>query len=145
MFLKQRSRDQSVYDRRLRFDDQAGDTIVEVLIALAIISFILVTAYATTMRNTQQLQNNAERVQAQHLVEGQIEALKAANGLAGGTCFGAGGAPASGAACAQTTAGSGATYTLSITNSGGTYNVQATWVPLGSSSTNSSVIMYYRL
>jgi prepilin-type N-terminal cleavage/methylation domain-containing protein len=123
---------------------QAGDTIVEVLIAIAIISLILATAFTITSKNTLELQNTAERVQAQHLVEAQIESLKASNGLIGGTCFSTVGAPTSGVGCTQTSTGSGATYQMSITQAGNVYTVNADWTSLGKHAP-STVTMYYRL
>jgi len=128
---------------RLR-SHQRGDTIVEVLIAIAIISLILTTAFTITSKNTLELQNTAERVQAQHLVEAQIESLKANKGLVGGTCFSATGAPTSGASCTQATEGSGASYLMSITQAGNVYTVNARWTSLGAHTT-SVVTMYYRL
>jgi type II secretory pathway pseudopilin PulG len=123
---------------------ETGDTIVEVLIAIAIISLILATAFTITSKNTLELQNTAERVQAQHLVEAQIESLKANNGLIGGTCFSTAGAPTSGAGCTQTATGSGASYQMSITQAGSVYTVNANWTSLGKHAT-STVTMYYRL
>lgn len=55
---------------------RAGDTIVEVLIAMAILSLILGAAYATTRRSQQANQASRERSDALRLVEGQIERLK---------------------------------------------------------------------
>lgn len=126
--------------------EEKGDTIVEVLLATAIISLVLVVAYSITSKNTLNLQNNAERVQAQHLVEGQIEALKANDGLVGGTCF-KDGSPASGTDCQpDDVAGSGADYQLKVTPTAtaDTYAVSATWTSLDSN-TPSDVTMYYRL
>jgi prepilin-type N-terminal cleavage/methylation domain-containing protein len=123
---------------------ERGDTIVEVLIAIAIISLILATAYTITSKNTLDLQNNAERVQGQHLVESQLEALKANDGIIGGTCFNSAAVPASGPACNQTTTGSGATYTLHITSAGNLYTVDAQWTSLGAHRP-SEITMYYRL
>lgn len=134
---------------------QAGDTIVEVLIAIAIISLVLTAAYATTNRNTIATQNNEEHIQAQHLVEAQIEALRAQNGInATGECFN--GADEVGTCNAFTAAGSGATYTLKVEGPTGlvtptdgterTYTVTATWTSLGAQTdNNSNISMIYRL
>lgn len=132
---------------RHHVNPQRGDTIIEVLIAIAIVSLILTTAYAITIKNTQSLQSNQERVQAQHLVEAQIESLKAANALTtSGDCFNSAGAESSGAACSVSAAGSGATYLLKVVNNSGIYTVSAIWTSLGGSGTNdSNVTMYYRL
>jgi len=55
-----------------------GDTIVEVLIALAVISLILAISYATSIRNVRSLQDAQERAQALQLAQGQIEYIRAA-------------------------------------------------------------------
>jgi prepilin-type N-terminal cleavage/methylation domain-containing protein len=55
---------------------QAGDTIVEVMIALAIIGSVIAMAYATTTRSLRVGRQAQERGEALKLVEGQIEALK---------------------------------------------------------------------
>ena len=126
---------------------QRGDTIVEVLIAIAVVSLVLVAAYTTANRNIRAIQNNQERVQAQHLVEGQIEALKSNNGLSTDkTCFDQQGSPASGVACTISTDGSGASYTLSVVSAGSTYTISAKWTSLNANASNdANVTMYYRL
>jgi prepilin-type N-terminal cleavage/methylation domain-containing protein len=139
---------------------ERGDTIVEVLIAIAIVSLVLVTAYTISNKNVEAVQANQERIQAQHLVEGQIESLKAQTGItAPNTCFDVLGSAASGTSCTQTAAGSGASYTISTTAPGVApptqcastissvaYIICTYWTSLGGSSNNdSNVTMYYRL
>lgn len=55
---------------------QRGDTIVEVLIAIAVISSVLGTAYAITNRSVQTNQSSAERSVATKVAESQLELLK---------------------------------------------------------------------
>lgn len=55
----------------------AGDTIVEVLIAIAIVSLTLTSAYALTRRNTMASQQTQEQSTALKLVERQTELLLA--------------------------------------------------------------------
>lgn len=55
---------------------QAGDTIVEVLIAMAIIGSVLGGAYATATRSLRIGIQAQERSEALKLVEGQLERLK---------------------------------------------------------------------
>jgi prepilin-type N-terminal cleavage/methylation domain-containing protein len=135
---------------RLRRNQQ-GDTLVEVLIAIAIVSLILTTAYAISNKNTLAIQSNQERIQAQHLVEAQIEALRAQDGLVtSGDCFGTNGTEVAGASVSCTSAseqGSGATYTVSIQGPvANIYTVKASWSDLTSNKTNgANVTMYYRL
>ncbi len=53
-----------------------GDTIVEVLIAMAVIALVLGGSYATASRSLQVGRRAQERVEAVKLVEAQIEQLK---------------------------------------------------------------------
>ncbi|MBA2278919.1 type II secretion system protein [Candidatus Saccharibacteria bacterium] len=57
---------------------QSGDTIVEVLIAIAVITSVLGTAFGTMNRNMLILRDNQERTESTKLAQGQIESLKAA-------------------------------------------------------------------
>lgn len=56
-----------------------GDTIVEVLIAIAVISVVLVGAYATTNHSLRSTEDAQERSNATSLVESQLELLKTAS------------------------------------------------------------------
>ena len=60
--------------RKLR--SQAGDTIVEVLMCMAIISLVLGGAYAMVNHSTKNSQQASEHGQALKLAEGQLEVLK---------------------------------------------------------------------
>jgi prepilin-type N-terminal cleavage/methylation domain-containing protein len=134
-----------------RRTNEQGDTLVEVMIAMAIISLVLVGAYVTSTRNAAALQNSQEREQAQRLVEGQIEMLRANGGIAvSGECFQ--NAVETGTCNNFTASNSGATYTLSISGPTGTNNpvgvftVSAVWTSIGGKTNNdSNVTMYYRL
>lgn len=55
---------------------QRGDTIVEVLIAIAVVSLILGGAYVTTNRSLQATRAAEERGNALKLAESQVEQLK---------------------------------------------------------------------
>lgn len=57
---------------------QRGDTIVEVLLALAVLGAVLGGAYVVTNRNTVINRASQERTQAIKLAESQLERLKAA-------------------------------------------------------------------
>lgn len=61
---------------KLRSLGERGDTIVEVLIAVTIISMVLGGAYVTTNRNVQTSRNTEEQSSALKLAESQIEQLK---------------------------------------------------------------------
>ncbi len=56
--------------------NQRGDTIVEVLIAMAIISLVLASSYAITTRNVNATQDTQEHNQAQQVIQQQIERLR---------------------------------------------------------------------
>lgn len=56
---------------------ERGDTLVEVLIAIAVVSLILGGAYVTTNRSLQATRSAQERAVALKLAESQIERLKA--------------------------------------------------------------------
>jgi prepilin-type N-terminal cleavage/methylation domain-containing protein len=57
-------------------DRQRGDTLVEVLIAIAVISLVLAGAYVTTNRSLQATRAAQERGHALKLAESQLEQLK---------------------------------------------------------------------
>ena len=55
---------------------QRGDTIIEVLIAIAVASSVLAITYATMNRNMLTIRDSQERTEATKLLQGQIEALR---------------------------------------------------------------------
>ncbi|HSX32927.1 MAG TPA: prepilin-type N-terminal cleavage/methylation domain-containing protein [Candidatus Saccharimonadales bacterium] len=55
-----------------------GDTIVEVLISMAIVSLILGGAYATTNRSLQSTRADQEQTTALKIAQGQLEEIKSA-------------------------------------------------------------------
>jgi prepilin-type N-terminal cleavage/methylation domain-containing protein len=57
--------------------NQRGDTLIEVLISIAIISTVLGAAYATVSRSFRTGTQSTERGEALRLVENQLELLKA--------------------------------------------------------------------
>lgn len=56
--------------------NQAGDTIVEVLMATAVLAFVMGAAYSLTIRTLNTSRAAQERVEALKYVEGQLEKLK---------------------------------------------------------------------
>jgi type II secretory pathway pseudopilin PulG len=58
-----------------------GDTIVEVLIAVAIVSLVLVSAYAISSRSTRTVQDTQEHQQALSIADSQVEFLRRHAGL----------------------------------------------------------------
>lgn len=64
--------------------NQRGDTIVEVLIAIAVIGSVLGTSYAIVNRNAKSYQQINERTEALKLAEGQMESLRTLSHLVSG-------------------------------------------------------------
>jgi len=62
---------------------QAGDTIVEVLIAAAIISTILAGAFLVTSRSAKGVRDSEEHAQALQYLQGQVELLRSAAARSG--------------------------------------------------------------
>lgn len=58
------------------FKNQKGDTIIEVLLSMSILSLILVISYGLSNRDNQYIQQSQERSEAQSLSEQQLELLK---------------------------------------------------------------------
>jgi type II secretory pathway pseudopilin PulG len=139
--------------------ERAGDTIVEVLISIAIIGVVLGGAYVTINRDSDSFIDTSERAQAVKLVESQIEALRADPSYSQSSgCFyynsaTASDSPETGNDCTVQSDGSVATptsqpaYTLTITPSlvePITYTVAATWHSAITSTTEANVTMEYR-
>lgn len=144
---------------------ERGDTIVEVLIAVAVISMILGGAFVVTNRNFLNTRDAQERGNALKLVEGQVEQLKGLVATDSDLIFGAS-VPspfcivpgnnvtppsvtdAGNAACHVNSAGvpTGVepTYNLSIVRTGNTFTVMNQWTHVRGDITN-QVSMKYRL
>lgn len=123
---------------------QRGDTIVEVLISIAVASMVLASAYAITNRNVTTTQDTQEHNQALQIAQQQVEGLRAlsAAGTDLTTAFPAGphtnkcvttsGLPAVSSSC-QTAPGGGACansacYQIEVTQpTAGIYEVKVTW------------------
>jgi type II secretory pathway pseudopilin PulG len=61
---------------RKRRNRQAGDTIVEVLIAMAVIAMILAGAFVVTSRSTHAVRDSEEHAQALELLQGEVERVR---------------------------------------------------------------------
>lgn len=133
---------------------QSGDTIVEVMIAIAVVSTILVTAYATTNKNVISTQDAQEHSQALQLVQSQVELLRSNPAGVGIFCYYIDSVTHITASYLSTNAkcsvdGSGQptvqepVYNLSVSGSAATvYQVNAAWT--SASGTKANVTMYYR-
>lgn len=56
---------------------QAGDTIIEVLLAITIVSSVLAGAFVVVAENTRHIRDSEEHAQALQLLQGQVEAVRA--------------------------------------------------------------------
>ncbi len=63
--------------RSIRHIGQRGDTMVEVLLAIAVVSSVLAISYSIMNRNLLTLRDNQERTAAAKVSQGQLEALRA--------------------------------------------------------------------
>lgn len=118
-----------------------GDTIVEVLIAITVVSAVLGGAFVSSNRSLNVTRQAQERGEALKLVEGQLEQLKPEGrnpdsdiyAYASGAIFCMDGGPVTPPtpACSVNTGG-GATYILSIEKTGANdFTVLATWERAG--------------
>ena len=138
---------------------QAGDTIVEVLIAIAIISVVLGGAYVSTNRSLLATRAAQERVSALKLAESQMEQIKGLaasdpDQLFGGTapspfCISkATGLPVEDddPACAVGLSGDPTTavplFTISITRTGNDFAITETWTDVSGRITDSLEMRY---
>ncbi len=140
---------------------QRGDTIIEVMLAMAIIGAVLGAAFGIANRNMQIAQTSKERTEALKLAESQIELLKAgyeadssivSSAFSQGFCMRYDGStiqalPAEDASqCPKQ-----GLYTIRIDKPdpltiGSPYVVQITWDRIGTSSTEpGNVTLYYKL
>lgn len=110
--------------------NQCGDTIVEVLIAISIVSLVLAGAYSSTKLSRNGIQTAQEHGEALKLAEAQVEQIKLANRnnvtLPASFCF-VGSAPTAlpDAACTTST---NVPYDQSITKTGtNNYVVVVEW------------------
>lgn len=145
-----------------------GDTIVEVLISIAILSVILTGAYVTSNQSLNNIRQAQERIQALGFAQTQIEDLRAQSATAfnsaGNAPFKASGGPAfcfdsnntiqpySAATCTDSTH----IYTAKINPLGATnpangvystyaFQVVIDWQPLDSSSPINQMVIVYRV
>ena len=144
---------------------EAGDTIVEVLVAIGVISVVLGSAYVMTNRSLQGTRDSQERVNATKLVESQIEELKSVAASNPDAIFGSGTppsycmsgpdasnklnvTPSTDDLCKVDTTGTHTgvepVFNLAITRSGNTFTVKADWVSVRGDATN-EVLMKYRV
>jgi len=126
--------------RRLLNLSQTGDTIVEVLLAIAVVSTVLGGAFVSTNHSLRGAQVSQERGEALKLTEAQLELLKAALkdpltapqvlAAVGDFCLNDSLAPRTDGTCSQGPAGTGR-YRVALNRSGDTYVASARWDKAG--------------
>lgn len=60
-----------------RRSKQSGDTIVEVLVAIAIVSAVLTGAFIVTQKSAQAVRGSQEHAEMAQILQGQVEAIRA--------------------------------------------------------------------
>lgn len=134
---------------------QAGDTIIEVMFALVIISSVIGGAYVSANRSTNANRQAQERGEALKLVEQQLERLKASNkNNAGNTntyCLSAtltytatDDNPANNV-CKDTTKAAKYRTTIKRTGATSNYIITATWDRVGGGTDRQKLTMAYRV
>lgn len=125
----------------MRIARRRGDTIIEVMMAMAIIGLILAAAYATTSRNLNTSQHTQERTEAVKIAETQIELMKSLTGssraslysLPSDFCVNSTGPSVQSGVCTQ------GRYNYSIRRSGtSVFIVVVRWTPPGGSDARQS-------
>lgn len=111
--------------------NQSGDTIVEVLIAIAVSSAVLGSSYAIVSRTIKSQQQTSEHTDALNLAESQLELLRQ-RVKAGGTtssdfCFRPTGTYQSPSSAACKLAAPNDRYQPRITKSGDTFKIAVSW------------------
>ncbi len=114
--------------------NQRGDTIVEVLISIAVVSLILSTAYALANRSSQAVRQSQERSEALQFSESQFEKLRAylssskdAKWEADDLCIKDDGTKASISDAGLCSKGTDGRYSVKVTKNGDVYTSTSTW------------------
>jgi Tfp pilus assembly protein PilV len=128
---------------------ERGETIVEVLIAVAVISLTLTAAYVSANHSLNSSRDTLEHSQALQLVQAQIEDLRAHNGGPdnGDACFDGTGISTTNCAFdgngSVAVTGTEPSYQLSITpDANKVYTITAVWDSVFNGATN-NVSLYY--
>ncbi|MET1033162.1 MAG: type II secretion system protein [Candidatus Saccharimonadales bacterium] len=144
--------------KRLRTLAERGDTVVEVLISIAVVSLVLGGAFVTANRSLQGTRDAQERQNALKMAEAQVEKIKYTAGATPQVIFGTS-TPAAycllaGAALDEsdtrcTFDGNGIspasgqpTYDVTITRSGNLFTVRSTWTKIGTDRQNTVELKY---
>lgn len=134
----------------MRKSGQRGDTIVEVLLAIVVVSVVLVAAYQTTSYNIDDVQSTQEHSEALQLAQAQLEYLHNSSTTPNsGWCFSAAGSLTSGANCMVNASGTTAgtepkIFQLAFNNAGSTYEITVKWASIQAGTQYNYVNLYYQ-
>lgn len=129
---------------------QQGDTIVEVMIAIVVVSMILVAAYVTTTHNINGLQDTQEHSEALQLAQSQLEWLHNSSTMPSPhDCFDTSGRLTNGNSCKVDASGVPTTgqpqFKIDITDSAApTFKVAITWASIDNPAVTNNVTLYYQ-
>lgn len=142
---------------RLRQLTERGDTVVEVLISIAVVSLVLGGAFVTSNRSLQGTRDAEERSNALKMAETQVEQIKYISAANPTAIFGSS-VPASyclvgsvaidssNAQCLVDSGGAPTTtqpaYRLTVTRSGNTFTIISSWTKVGSNQQNNVQLKY---
>lgn len=131
------------FNRKIR--SQTGDTIVEVLISVCVISLVLAGCYAVANRSLQTGTESAQRSEALALAQQQIEYIKASPSAyanqSSAYCIVDGSIKTTSSDCQL---GSNKQYTVKTTDSGLLFTIKASW-PANNNEGQDQLTLYYRL
>jgi len=150
-----------------RHRSERGDTIVEVLISIAVVTMVLGGAYVTTNRSLQNTRGAQERAIALKLAESQLEQLKSVIAVTPEKIFGGGGVTPPAHYCitggtnvydtaiapgnqnckvdvngAPAAANVQPVYDLSITRTGNSFTIDESWFNVGGKTTDQLQLTY---
>jgi type II secretory pathway pseudopilin PulG len=128
---------------------QSGDTIVEVLVAMAVVSSVIGGAFVVASRSTNNIRQSQEHTEVQKMIESQVEQLKSAAKdpnspvfVSNNFCLSGGSVrPDTDPSCTQSAYSAG--VRTSIVRNGALYSITATWD--GPSGTDEQVNIVYKL
>jgi len=131
--------------------DQRGDTIVEVMISIAVVSLVLVAGYVTTTRSVNGMEDTEEHSEALQLAQTQLEYLHNTTALpANNKCFDNKGVIVGGNSCLVNSSGGAAAggqlqFDINITQvNTQTFAVAVTWPSIDNPGTTNNVTLDYQ-
>lgn len=138
--------------RRLSSLNTRGDTIVEVLIAIAVVSAVLGGAFASTSRSLRGSRLSQERGEAVKYTEGQVESLKSALAVPAKSnqiftlttdfCLDDTLTVVTNIADARCRKGQDGRYQLALRRTGSTFNATSRWSKVGGGNQETVTITY---